>query len=759
LLAAGNSDMTARIWDTATGREAVRFHGDKLGQVHQIALSPDGETLATLDMDQGVRLWDARTGKHLRQVKGSEKEQRLGTPCIFTFSPDSRTLYTGLPGSVTAIAVADGKEVALPDPPERGLSIDAVAPDGEAAVSFAKGERLVVWDLRSGKALSEVSGPRNRDQIALSSGAKRLAVATKETEPTVVVWDLKSGKELCRCKGHRAWVSSLAFAPDGKTLATGSGDLTARLWDAESGKERWAYRADGANFYWVAVAFGPDGKTVGVAGWEGNVRFLDAATGKERVPLPGHLQEIGPLAITPDGKAVFTSGNDQSLRLWDIATGKELRILKAPAVNTYDPEKRKVVHPDGWIYSLHLTPDGKSLAVGQFRCARIWDVSDPDRPRPGDLVDDSSQIALAPDGKSLATVGRKLKLLDVRTRKLLSETEIEDGRNLCFSPDGRTLAVGGAKEVVRLYDVRTWRERAVLRGGGAQAVERMVFSPDGQLLVSSGMDWRIDVWEVASGHLRRRIDRKESMMDALAFSPDGRYLAIGGMSGAISIRDVASDRVIHTFRGHDKDVVSLAFTPDGRRLISGGRDTTALVWDVHALPAPEPREVKRTTMGLGLLWQHLAGDAEKADAAMREMAASQPQAVALIARSLKPVEKEDAQRVARMVRDLGSESFAEREQASADLEKVGEEAVEALQGALGEKPSPEVRHRAGELLDRLKAKGPSPERLRALRAVQVLEWIGTPEARRALEAVADGVPDAERTRAAAAALACLKKRY
>jgi hypothetical protein len=164
-------------------------------------------------------------------------------------------------------------------------------------------------------------------------------------------------------------------------------------------------------------------------------------------------------------------------------------------------------------------------------------------------------------------------------------------------------------------------------------------------------------------------------------------------------------------------------------------------------------------MGLGLLWQHLAGDAEKADAAMREMAASQTQAVALIARFLKPVEKEDAQRVARLVRDLGSESFTEREQASADLEGLGEEAVEALREALGEKPSLEVRRRAEELLDRLKGKGPSRERLRVLRAVQVLEWIGTPEARRALEAVADGVPDAERTRAAAAALACLKKRY
>lgn len=759
LLAVGNSDMTARLWDTATGREVVRCHGDQLGQVHQIALSPDGSTLATLDMDQGVRLWDARNGTHLRQVKGSQKkDSALGSPFTFIFSPDSRTLYAGRPGSVSAITVPDGKDVALPAAPERGLSIDAVAPDGGAAVSAAPGGRLLVWDLQSGKALAEVAGPKERSLLALSPGGKRLAVALAAAEPCIVVYNLATGKELCRCKGHRAEVSSLAFSPDGKALATGSCDLTARLWDAESGKERWSFRAAGANSYWVAVAFGPDGKTVGAAGWDGIVRLLDAATGKERVPVPGHLGWVGPLAVTPDGKAVFTASEDLSLRLWNVSTSKEVRVLIPPSVHAYDLERRQVIHPREWVHSLSLTPDGKTLVVGKGQGVRTWDLSDSNGPRAGALIGDGSRAALSPDGKTLATLGAQLRLLELGTRKVLHEQQAPGGGMFCFSPDGRVLAVGCSKGVVRLYDARTGQERAVLRGDDPQAVSALAFSPDGQLLASNGSGWRVSVWEVVSGGLRRRIERKESMMDALAFSPDGRYLAVAGTDRAVSLHDVAAGQFIHTFRGHDGWVSHLAFTPDGRRLISASQDTTALVWDLLAVPARADREVKRTPKELGELWQRLAGDAAMADAAMRALATSPTQAADHLGRSLKPAEKGGLERIARLVRDLDSNAFAVRERASAGLEELGEEAAEALRAALAGKPSLEVRRRAEDLLERLKDKGPAPERWRGLRSVQVLEWIGTAEARRALEALAGGAPDAERTRAAAAALARLKGR-
>ncbi len=407
-----------------------------------------------------------------------------------------------------------------------------------------------------------------------------------------------------------------------------------------------------------------------------------------------------------------------------------------------------------------MLQDGKSLLIVDARKLRLLDITNPERPVTTDLAADFRGLALAPDGKTVAIEGSGLQMMDVAMKKVIRETAIPDGHLLCYSPDGRTLAFGAVNGVVRLYDTLTLRERAVLDGGVKQAVVQLqvAFSPDGQLLASCAMDSRINVWEVASGRLRRRIERKESRMDALAFSPDGRFLAFGGADKSVSIQDVVSGNVVHTFRGHAGPVSCLEFTPDGRRLLSGSSDTTVLVWDMQAVPAPKTKEVKRTAKELDALWERLAGDALQADEALRDLAASPAAAVELLAGVLKPAQKGRAERIGTLIGGLDSDQYAEREQASADLEKLGEEAVEPLRELLTGKPSAEQKRRAENLLHRLQSKEASPERLRSLRAVQLLEWLGTPEARRVLEKLAAGAPEAEQTRLAAGALAQLKKR-
>jgi WD40 repeat protein len=573
-------------------------------------------------------------------------------------------------------------------------------------------------------------------------------------------------------------MSSLAFSPDGTALATGSRDLTARLWDVASGKERWSYRGYRGG-PWVDVAFAPDGKSVAAIGWDDIIRLLDADTGKERGPLSDYLGFPHLLAVTPDSKGVITPGVSGSLWLWDVMTGREIRALRRP---------RRIVQGESpSIYCLQVTPDGKGLVVSDDQGVRLWDVSDPERPRAGELIGPCAWVALSSDGKNLAVLDNRphqqlLRLLDIRTKKVLSQAENRTNGNLHFSPDGRMLAIGNA---LWLYDGRTLQKKF---GWYHYPNAVVAFSPDGQLAVSHG-DGGINVWEIASGRwvappgkndekdedrkpssyrsrlaaasaatLARVIELKENRGGGLAFSPDGRYLALGGWDRTVSLYDFVAGRVIHTFQGHDGWVVSLAFTPDGRRLISGSQDGTALVWDVQALPTPAVQEVKRSAQELDALWKRLAGSAAEADAAMRELAASPAQAVDLVRRSIKPAPRDQSERIARLIRDLDSGSFNKRERASAALMEMGEDTAAALRAALAGQPPEELRRRADALLARLKDKGPAPVYLRGLRAIRLLGWLGTPGARRLLEDLAAGAPGAERTRAAVAALACLQSR-
>src|SRR5262249_9762534 len=152
-------------------------------------------------------------------------------------------------------------------------------------------------------------------------------------------------------------------------------DVTARLWDAASGKERWSYRGYSPGSQ-ATVAFTPDGKTVGAIGWGSHIRLLCAATGSESAPLPAYQSFPDRLAITPDGKRVITPGVGASLYIWEVANGKLLRTLREPRRDEYDPVRR--VRTWHGIEALNLTPDGKALLVGDSQGLRPWDLSKPD---------------------------------------------------------------------------------------------------------------------------------------------------------------------------------------------------------------------------------------------------------------------------------------------------------------------------------------------------------------------------------------------
>jgi hypothetical protein len=278
----------------------------------------------------------------------------------------------------------------------------------------------------------------------------------------------------------------------------------------------------------------------------------------------------------------------------------------------------------------------------------------------------------------------------------------------------------------------------------------LAFAPDGRVLATGGKDRMVRLWEVAAGKERRVFGGNPGWVSGLAFTPDGRSLATGHTDGAVCLWDAVTGRLLHEFAGHRGGVTGLGFAA-GQTLVSAGRDGTALVWDVGGLPrAGKIQTVKLSDRELEGLWGRLAGaDVPAASLALQTLARAPAQTVPLLRQRVGPV---SAEKIARLLADLDDESFPVRDRAMKELERYGKFAEPALRQALKRKPSIEVHRRIEALLDNLSRPQAASESLRALRAVEVLEMIGTREARQVLEAVAKGAPEAELTRQAKAAL-------
>jgi hypothetical protein len=269
-------------------------------------------------------------------------------------------------------------------------------------------------------------------------------------------------------------------------------------------------------------------------------------------------------------------------------------------------------------------------------------------------------------------------------------------------------------------------------------ISRLKFSADGRSLLLV-VDGEARIWEVAGGRERVRLPEPSARRQSVAWSPDGRLVALCGWDDSVRVLTTTGKKAVQ-FEGKQGTVQSLAFSPDGRLLASGGFNGTIVLWDIQPNSAPQTTlsEARR-----GALWGDLIdADAGRAYRAVLDLADAPATAVALIRERLGPLPAPpDRKHLEEWIALLDSDEFARREKASRELAEAGPVAEDLLRQALEKDPSPEMRRRVRELLKRIAANGMAPVRLRAVRAVEVLERIGTPAAKALLADLARRLND------------------
>jgi WD40 repeat protein/serine/threonine protein kinase len=407
--------------------------------------------------------------------------------------------------------------------------------------------------------------------LAFSPDGRTLASASGDG--SVKLWDAATGQTRRTFRRHKGGVSAVAYSPDGKTLADG-GNLEIILRDLATGAERWR-----ASFGCACVAFSPDGKALaaGSVSGEGTVCLLEAATGKFLWQRQGHEQgPVHSVAFSPDGKLFASAAEDGTVQLWDVARPGEHRALKGHTAR---------------VNSLAFSPDGKTLASASHDgTVRLWDMtSGLERQALHPRSQSTYAVAFSPDGKRLALGGWDITLWDPATGKEVSKLEVQGAIHaLAFSPDGKTLAGGNyGQGVVRLWDVGTGHERLGPHGPAGSVVSVAV-SPDGKTIISGATDGTVRLSDLGGPVPRERavlrwwgLGEAGWAPNALALSPDGKTLVLPAPENfALSLHDMATGKEVQSFRGHRQIIRAVAFSPDGRTIVSGSHDGTVRLWDV-----------------------------------------------------------------------------------------------------------------------------------------------------------------------------------
>jgi WD40 repeat protein len=733
ILALAGLDETIRLWNVSEGKVVQQLAVG--GVVVAVAFTGDGKTLVSRERAGAVRMWNTTTGKELRHLLLPRNQSRYTVEAAnsLALSPDGRTLAYASPGLVNLLDVRDGKDW--------------------RSISTGEPERLVVT------------------AVAFTPDSKSLAWAAHDS--TVRLTNLETDREVRRLgvPQPRGFIpAGLLLSPDGKMLASSHYDRLReksrqlRLWDISTGKEIHQL-SEPVDIQGLAAggAFTQGGKVLSVAAGRcgTRIRSWEVAGGRERQQGGGHRQAVTAAVLSPDGQILTTLGDDRIVRRWEARTGKELHqfALRPEAVSP-------VLAPDGQAVA-HVAGDGtiRVLASATGKELRRFAVEEVPR--------EAGALLYAPDGLALAVRGHDdaIRLYDAGNGRLLRrftprvwqeksrETPV---KGMAFSPDG-TLLAGAQEATVFLWDTASGRElRRFTLGGPFGGV--FAFSPDGHVLAVGHRhrNYVVSLWETLTGQRRGEIwtpDFRESIT-AVSFSKDGRTLAGACAQAEIRLWDVETLKPLAPVRGHRDDVRMVEYAADGQTLISGSNDTTALLWKaagLNTLPRHPPFDLQPAVVDA--LWEDLVKtNAYVAHSAMRALRAAPKAALPFLKERLRPVPVDEQQRIARLVVDLDSNRFAARQKAAMELEKLGAAAQPELLRALAGKPSLELRRRVDQLLDKVPhLKGPSPD-LQALRALEVLEAIGTAEARQLLEEIATGAPNAPRTREARAALQRMAKR-
>jgi WD40 repeat protein len=547
-------------WERAVPPLLAQF--ETPAEVHSLALSPDGETIAVGGSDGSIRL-ATRTGRETKLMR------QAGPVDVLAFSPDGRTVVSGSVDREARVwDAATGQERGLPLRHPGPVMGARFSPDGQLLIT--QSHQIHIWDIARGQLTTALPPTGSIDPVAVRPDGKTLLVGVRDR---LRVWDLAAKQFVGQGMAHLERVAEIVCSKDGRTAATMSGGRQVRLWNVNAETAIGKPLEHGPTALIHNVLFSPDGRSVITVGG-GQVRFWDAATAKpDGSPLSLNKMVEG-VWLSPNGQVLLTSTKEE-LRFWDTTTRLPLGTPVRPGTRF-----------------AHFAPDSKSVAVGGPGVRLIGVPSDLQSRLPLEAGGPCRDVTITRDGRfTVAVVGMSgCRLWDIATGEPRADLPPGD---FILNADGAYLLKRSAPPAatrIRRWDPAT--DRDVGQPIGVEGhTSTITFSPDGRFVAVATVNGYVSLRD-AEGVEVRQLSVPKILVYRMAFSPDSRRLAVAADKG-VQVWDHEKGQKVGAMLTHPGPVLALAWSSDSRRLLSGGGNSVSgsghsRLWDAQTGEALTP---------------------------------------------------------------------------------------------------------------------------------------------------------------------------
>ena len=536
--------------------------------VNHLAVSPNGQYVATACSDKTARIYDLNTLKNVFTLINFEKDAMAAA-----FSPDGKYFVTGAGNKAVIWNLVSNEWYRTLQGGNDDISMGGLtfSPDGQLLAAACRDNTAKIWEIETGELVVNLDGhSKPVNKAVFTPDGKQLITCSGDS--TAKIWNLKTKKVHFTIEGHSKGIIGLAVSKDGRKLATGSSDNSVKIWNIETGTLMWSLEGHKGSV--LSVAFSPDGKQLATASYDKTAKIWEIDESLKNparivAEIIGHTDSVRCVAFSTDGRKLITGSIDKTAKVWDLQSGAEALILDG--------------HTEG-VYETEFSQDGEMLTTASYDDQIItWSL------KTGQTLNIKGGInyyfdkskSISPNGRYLAEGfhDHDVFIIDLETKNIALQLKGHHDKvfGVAFSPDGRYLASGSKDGVSKIWDLSSGKAIQTLEGH-SNTITCVAFSPDGKLIVTGSYDHTARVWDTSTGKTILVLEGHSMSVDSAAFSPDGRLLVTGSGDGTAKLWELETGRAFCTIPGHDDDIISTVFSADMTQLATGSEDGIVKVW-------------------------------------------------------------------------------------------------------------------------------------------------------------------------------------